>query len=79
MARNTASLPATNVFKPATTTIEATSILAEQITAYEGLLRSLGHPLLYEPLRENDLSQVRTLIAAMAQQLQVWLALPNNA
>jgi len=77
MARNTASLPASNVFKPATTTIEACAIMAEQLTAYEDLLRTLQNPTIYEPLRENDLSQIRTLIATLANQLQTWLGLPN--
>jgi len=79
MARNTATLPASNVFKPASTTIEASAIMAEQLAAYESLLRTLQNPTIYEPLRENDLNQIRQLIATLASQLQTWLGLNPNA
>jgi len=78
MARNTANLPASNVFKPASTTIEACAILAEQLMAYEGLLRSIQAPVLLEQLRENDLSQTRQILANIATQLNTWLGIANG-
>jgi len=77
MARNTGTLAAGNVFKPATTTIEAAAIMADQIASYENLLRALGNPVLLETLRENDLTQIRLILATLATQLQSWLALVN--
>lgn len=78
MARNTATLSGNNVFKPAENTIQASAILAEQLQAYEGLLRALGSPVLLEGLRENDLTQIKNILGVMVNQLTDWLKLPNS-
>jgi len=79
MARNTDNIiPANNLFKPAVTTIDAAGILAENLSAYETLLRSLQNPTLSEQLRENDLNQVRQIIETLTGHLKEWLKLPNG-
>lgn len=78
MARNTVNLLDSNVFKPASTTIEAADILAGQLMAYEGLLRPLQNPVLSEALRENDIKQVRTILDGLLDSLKDWLLISNG-
>lgn len=77
MARDTSSLPVSNVFKPATTTTEACVILSTQLTTYTELDRLIANQNIVEALRANDLSQIRQILSAIASQLQAWLTLPD--
>lgn len=78
MARNGSGLLPGNVFRLATTTVEACAILARQLSIYEGFVATIGHPEIAEQLRENDLKQARVVIDAIAEQLKAWVELPNG-
>jgi len=78
MARDTSGLSPNNVFKPASTTIDASIIYAAQLSTYSTLLGALSQPAVNEALRENDLSQIKTLQQALVNQLTTWLALVNS-
>jgi len=75
MARNGTTLQASNVFRLATTTTEACGVLARQLSIYEGLTATVANPAIVEALRENDLGQIRMILAAIASQLKEWLEL----
>lgn len=78
MARNTANLNQNNVFKTAATTDAAAGILVQQLAAYLDLLRPLQNTALLAALRENDMKQVRAILAALMVQLDEWLKLADS-
>jgi len=74
-ARNTASLPATNDFKPALNAREAFPILADKLIKVGQAAQRLGEVEPPEALAEANLTQFYNYINEFVDELAAWRAL----